>query len=64
MEDCLTILDEKQECPNDAVLVQQVRLQLIVERRISLERGLFDLQNLKTSFVSASHISGTLWFSN
>ncbi|KIW35297.1 uncharacterized protein PV07_02000 [Cladophialophora immunda] len=57
MEECLVILDEKKECPNDAILVQQVRLQLIVESRMPLERSLLDLQNLKTSLVSASHIS-------
>ncbi|KAF2807184.1 uncharacterized protein BDZ99DRAFT_500451 [Mytilinidion resinicola] len=57
MEECLIILDEKKECPNDAILVQQVRLQLIVERRMSLERSLLDLQNLKTSIVSPTHIS-------
>jgi hypothetical protein len=32
MGECLQILDETKECPNDEILVQQVRLQLIVER--------------------------------
>ena len=32
MDECLQILDEKQECATDEILVQQVRLQLIVER--------------------------------
>jgi hypothetical protein len=64
MDACLRILDEKNECPNDAILVQQVRLQMIVERRMSHERSLLDLQNLKASLISASHTSGTLLLSN
>jgi len=32
MDECLQTLVEKQECPTDEVLVQQVRLQLIVEK--------------------------------
>jgi hypothetical protein len=32
MEECLQTLTEKQECPTDEVLVQQVRLQLIVDK--------------------------------
>jgi hypothetical protein len=32
MEECLQVLDEIKECPNDEILVQQVRLQLIVEK--------------------------------
>jgi hypothetical protein len=32
MDECLQTLAEKQECPTDEVLVQQVRLQLIVEK--------------------------------
>jgi hypothetical protein len=33
MNECLRLLDEAKECPNDEILVQQVRLQLIVEKR-------------------------------
>ena len=32
MDECLRILDERQECATDEILVQQVRLQLLVER--------------------------------
>lgn len=32
MDECLRILDELQECPSDAVLVQQIRMQLVIER--------------------------------
>jgi hypothetical protein len=32
MDECLQVLDERKECPNDEILVQQVRLQLIVEK--------------------------------
>lgn len=32
MEQCLQLLDENTECENDHILVQQVRLQLIVEQ--------------------------------
>jgi hypothetical protein len=32
MDECLQRLAEKQECPTDEILVQQVRLQLIVEK--------------------------------
>ena len=32
MDECLQILDERKECVTDEILVQQVRLQLIVER--------------------------------
>jgi hypothetical protein len=32
MDQCLQVLDERQECNNDRILVQQVRLQLIIEQ--------------------------------
>jgi hypothetical protein len=32
LDECLQILDESKECLNDEILVQQVRLQLIVEK--------------------------------
>ncbi|KAI0104437.1 hypothetical protein F4814DRAFT_452551 [Daldinia grandis] len=32
MDDCLQILSDEKECPNDEVLVLQVRLQLIIEK--------------------------------
>ncbi len=32
MDECLQILDERHECLTDEILVQQVRLQLIVEK--------------------------------
>lgn len=32
MDECLRMLDEGKECPNDEILVQQVRLQLIAEK--------------------------------
>lgn len=32
MDECLQILDKTKECLNDEILVQQVRLQLIVEK--------------------------------
>ncbi len=32
MGECLQVLDERQECLNDEILVQQIRLQLIVEK--------------------------------
>jgi hypothetical protein len=32
MEECLQVIDERKECPNDDILVQQVRLQLVVEK--------------------------------
>ena len=32
MDECLQILDERKECLNDEILVQQVRLQLILEK--------------------------------
>lgn len=31
MEDCLRLLEEQQECANDGILVQQVRLQLVTD---------------------------------
>ena len=31
MDECLQVLEESQECATDEILVQQVRLQLIVE---------------------------------
>jgi hypothetical protein len=34
MDECLQVLEERKECPNDEVLVQQVRLQLIVEKMV------------------------------
>jgi hypothetical protein len=37
MDECLCILDEGPEGPNDEILVQQVRLQLIVEKVNCLE---------------------------
>ena len=32
MDEDLQMLDERKECPNDDILVQQVRLQVIVEK--------------------------------
>jgi hypothetical protein len=32
MDECLQVLDETRECLTDEILVQQVRLQLIVEK--------------------------------
>ena len=32
MDECLQVLDESLECPTDEILVQQVRLQLVVEK--------------------------------
>lgn len=32
MDECLQMLDERKECHDDEILVQQVRLQLIVEK--------------------------------
>jgi hypothetical protein len=32
MDECLQVLDDRKECPNDEILIQQVRLQLIVEK--------------------------------
>lgn len=32
MDECLQVLDERHECVNDEILVQQVRLQRIVEK--------------------------------
>lgn len=32
MDECLQIIDERDECPNDKILVEQVRLQLVVEK--------------------------------
>jgi hypothetical protein len=32
MDECLSTLDERKECVNDGILVQQVRLQLIIEK--------------------------------
>ena len=32
LDECLEILDEQQECLTDEILVQQVRMQLIIER--------------------------------
>ncbi|KAH8810878.1 hypothetical protein F5884DRAFT_672828 [Xylogone sp. PMI_703] len=32
MDECLQILEQKRECPNDEILVQQVRLALIAEK--------------------------------
>ncbi|KAH8651094.1 hypothetical protein BX600DRAFT_473069 [Xylariales sp. PMI_506] len=32
MSECLQTLDELKECPNDEILVQQVRMQLIIEK--------------------------------
>lgn len=32
MDECLQVLDERKECSNDEILVQQVQLQLIVEK--------------------------------
>ena len=43
MDECLQTLAESQECPMDAILVQQVKLQLIVEeaRQVYLSNGEF-----------------------
>ncbi|KAL9107001.1 MAG: hypothetical protein Q9227_008037 [Pyrenula ochraceoflavens] len=35
MDECFRLLDETKECPNDSILVQQVRLQLKVEKAAS-----------------------------
>ena len=32
MDDCLQVLDDRQECLTDQILVQQVRLQLVIEK--------------------------------
>lgn len=32
MHECIQILDTAKECPNDEILIQQVQLQLIVEK--------------------------------
>jgi hypothetical protein len=36
MDECLQVLDEEKECPNDHILVQQVRLQLVAEKAAAL----------------------------
>ncbi|KAK0634547.1 hypothetical protein B0T17DRAFT_513611 [Bombardia bombarda] len=46
MDECLEVLEERKECPNDRTLVEQVRLQLIVERisiRTNSHEGGLDL---------------------
>ncbi|KAH7333048.1 Zn(II)2Cys6 transcription factor [Rhexocercosporidium sp. MPI-PUGE-AT-0058] len=44
MDECLQVLDERKECFNDEILVQQVRLQLITERanRALLDDGILE----------------------
>lgn len=34
MNECLQILDENKECPTDRILVQQVRLQILIEKMV------------------------------
>ena len=45
MDECLQTLAEKQECPTDEVLVQQVRLQLIVEKVTQAPRYDGEIEN-------------------
>ena len=55
MDECLQILDEQQECLTDELLVQQVRLQLIVEK---VARGPWNDVNSKaplTFYLQALH---------
>lgn len=49
MDECLQLLDEQKECPNDDTLVQQVRLQLIAENQQNL--GI----SYKTTIEPAKH---------
>ena len=39
MDECLEILAQRKECPTDAILVQQVRLQLIIEKATQIPRS-------------------------
>lgn len=39
MDECLETLDKTKECQNDVVLVEQVRLQLIVEKTVMPHPG-------------------------
>ena len=39
LDECLRILSAEKECPNDEVLVQMVRSQLVVERASQVPRG-------------------------
>lgn len=61
MNECLQILDQTKECPNDEILVQEVKLQLIVEKLAlstpskgavettgQRESGSFYLENLRS----------------
>ncbi|RFU30228.1 hypothetical protein B7463_g6109, partial [Scytalidium lignicola] len=73
MDECLQILDERKECPNDDILVQQVRLQLIVEKMDLIpfhdeesaylyhESLLSQLQDVK-KFLNAGFESIKSWF--
>src|SRR4051794_33240812 len=45
MEECLNILAESKECPGDAVLVHQVRLQLLVEQASQISQQIRESGN-------------------
>ena len=47
MDECLQTLIELQECPTDEILVQQVRLQLIVEKAAHVPWHERDIENIK-----------------
>ena len=54
MDECLQVLGETKECPNDEILVQQVRLQLIIERMalcVSQDRAIKPMENEEYSSV-------------
>jgi hypothetical protein len=54
MDECLQVLDETKECPNDEILVHQVRLQLIIERMalcVSQDRAIKPMENEEYSSV-------------
>lgn len=75
MEECLQILDDAKELPNDQILVQQVRLQLLIERKaggafnhganISTEIELHSqLQDIKLQVLAQQQIDRKLLFAS
>lgn len=56
MDDCLQVLDEKKECPNDHILVQQVRLQLITDKAAILASHNNKVESADQHQPSSQHV--------
>ncbi|KAJ5805371.1 Major facilitator superfamily domain general substrate transporter [Penicillium riverlandense] len=57
MDECLRVIDEAKECPNDEILVQQVRLQLVVEKVAENAAHALEFESIEHSKVSPECIS-------